>query len=236
MPRRFHGEPGKPVGVVVAVREPIERAFEPVARVWKPRLKFCRHFSAYLIARLADAGTEGSDHVFWLRTEVHLHTTQRFCRNAANRAAPAGMNRSDRAALRIREQDRNAVGRLYDEQNAWLASDESVTLRGCFARIGSASRLVCRINYLDNVGMNLPQCDNPHFVRANRADEFLPVVKNTRAWIPVREAQIEHFFASIFSVAQRLQFAYTARSCAEAVNEPVEPCERRPFKDLQAAG
>jgi hypothetical protein len=38
------------------------------------------------------------------------------------------------------------------------------------------------------------------------------------------------------AVAQRFQFAYTVRSCAEAVNQPVEPRERRRFKDLQAAG
>src|SRR4029077_17892464 len=156
------------------------------ARVRKLRLKLRRHFSAYFIARLADAGAERSDHVFWLRTELHLHTTQRFCRDAASRAAPAGMNRSDCAALRIGEQDRNAVGGLHDEQNAWLASDESVASPGCFARLGSALPLVRRINYLDNVGMNLPQCDNPHFATANRAEEFLPILKNARARVPLR--------------------------------------------------
>jgi len=218
MPRRFHGEPGKPVGILVAIREPIERALEPAARVRKLRLKFRRHFSAYFIARLGDAGAERRDDVSWLRTEVHLHTPQRFCRNPANRPAPARMNRSDRAALRIREQDRNAVGGLYDEQNAWLASDEGVALRGRTTRVGFASGLVRRINYLDNVGMNLPQCDNPHFARADRADEFLPILKNTRAWIPIREAQIEHFFASISLVTKCFQFACAARPCAEAVN------------------
>ena len=96
MAGRFHREPGEPVGIVVAVRELVEGAFEPVARVGKPCVKFRCHFGAYFVARLADAGAERRDHVFRLRVELHLHPPQRFCRRCGE-LCRANQNESQRS-------------------------------------------------------------------------------------------------------------------------------------------
>jgi len=98
MARRFHREPGEPVGIVIAVRELVKGAFEPFARVWKLSVKFSGYFGAYFVAGLADAGAKRSDDIFRFRTELHLHTAQRFCRDATDCTAPAGMNRSNHLA------------------------------------------------------------------------------------------------------------------------------------------
>src|ERR1700751_5327555 len=120
----LHREPGEPGGVVVTVCELIEWAFEPVAGVGKLSLKFCGYFGANFVAGLADAGAEGGDHVFWFGAELHLHAAESFCRDSADCAAPAGMNRGDCAALRVGEENGNAVSGLYDEQDASLAGGE----------------------------------------------------------------------------------------------------------------
>ena len=64
------------------------------------------------------------------------------------------------------------------------------------------------LTIVNDVGMNLPECDHPHFARANRLEEFLAIVANTLTRVPVRESQIEHFFASILPVARRLSIRW----------------------------
>ena len=128
MAGRLHREPGEPVGVVIAVRELVEGACEPVARVGELRVKFRGYFSAYFVAGLADAWTKSSDNVIGFRTEFHLHVPKGFCSDAMNCAAPTRMNRSDRVALRICEQDGDAVGGLNHEEDARFARDESIAL------------------------------------------------------------------------------------------------------------
>src|ERR1700720_1603357 len=87
---------------------------------------------------------------------------------------------------------------------------------------------------MHNVRGNLPQRDHAHFARAYCAEEFFAVVANTLALVPVREPQIEHFFASVLAAARCYQLTRTAQSGAEAVDEPVEPRKRRGFEHLQA--
>ena len=84
--------------------------------------------------------------------------------------------------------------------------------------------------------MNLSQRDKPHFVRANRAEELLAIVANMLARVPVRESEIKDCFGSISTIARHFQIACATRSCTEAVNQPIEPRERRCFENLQAAG
>ena len=50
MAGRLHREPGEPVGIVVAIRELVEGAFEPFARVGKLCLEFRGYFGAYFVA------------------------------------------------------------------------------------------------------------------------------------------------------------------------------------------
>ena len=128
-PGGFIVSQGSQLGSLSLSDKLVERAFEPVARIGKLRVKFRGHFGAYFVARLADAGAKRGDDVFGPGAKLHLHPPQRFCSDAMNCAAPAGVNCSDRMALRVCEQNGNAVSNLHDEQDAALARDESVALR-----------------------------------------------------------------------------------------------------------
>ena len=112
MSGRAHGEPGQPVGIVVAIFERIEWACEPFAGVGKLCGEFLHHFVAYFVAAAADARAERGDHVLRARAKFHLHAAESFFRDALRRAAPAGMNRGDGAVLGVGEQDGNAIGGL----------------------------------------------------------------------------------------------------------------------------
>lgn len=90
-------------------------------------------------------------------------------------------------------------------------------------------------NYMHNVGVNLPQRNNAHFACTDSLEEILAVIANSLAVVPVREPQIEHFFASVLAAARRYQLARTAQSGAESVYEPAEPRKRRGFEHLQSA-
>jgi hypothetical protein len=127
---------------------------------------------------------------------------------------------------------------LNYEQDARLARDEGIALRGWvrrsgLRRIGVTGQLISRINYMHDVGMNLPQGDNAHLARANGSEEFLPVIANELTRVPICESQIEHFFASVLAAARRYQLTRTARSGAEAVDQPFEPRKRRSFEHLK---
>ena len=239
MAGRFHREPREPVRIVVAVGQAIERAIEPVARVPKLRLKFRRHFCTHLVAARADAWPQCRNDVRGPRAEFHLHAPQSFFRNPANGPAPSGMDRSDGAPFCIGKQNRNAIGGLHHQQDARLASNQSVASRRYLGGIARSSAVIRRTHNVDDIGMNLPERNNLHFAGAQAAEEFLAVCEHALARIPVGKAKVQNFLgrflASAPAVAKSSKRARSAGPCAEAVNEPVEPRECRCFENLQAA-
>ncbi len=115
MAGRHHGEPRKRIGIF-AGREHVEGAFEPGLRVGELRGKFLHNLRTDFITTLADAGADGGENVSGLSREFHLHTAERLCSNARNRAAPSGMDGSDGAMTRVNEQDGDTVGGLDGEE------------------------------------------------------------------------------------------------------------------------
>src|ERR1700732_2268706 len=99
MPRRAHGEPRKPIRVVIAASERIEGALEPSTRFRKLCGEFGDDFKANFKATLADAGAQRGDHILRTRTKFHVHASDHFFRDALKGATPSGMNGSDCAPL-----------------------------------------------------------------------------------------------------------------------------------------
>ncbi len=114
MTRRPHGEPRKPIRIVIAASERIERALKPFPRIRKFRRVFCRDFRSDFETTLADPGPECGDHVSRACPKFHLHAPKRFFSDALERAAPSGMNGRDRTALFVseRESERNQLSAL----------------------------------------------------------------------------------------------------------------------------
>src|ERR1700683_2653599 len=90
MSRRAHGQPWKPIWVVITASQRIEGALEPFTRFRKLCGEFGGDFRANFKATLADAWAERGDHILWARTKFHLHAAERFFRDALKRAAPPG--------------------------------------------------------------------------------------------------------------------------------------------------
>ena len=129
MPRRHHRKPREPAEIVLARHERVERSIEPFTRLRKLRVEFTGDFGTHLVTTAANARAKRRNHILRARPKFHLHPAEGFCRDAAQRAAPACMNRGDRPVLRIRQQHGNAIGGLYAEQDAALAREKRVALQ-----------------------------------------------------------------------------------------------------------
>ena len=198
----------------------------------KLRVEIARDLRADFVAAAADAGAERGDHVLGLRAEFHVHAPESFRGDAAERAAPSGVNRGDGAPLRIGEKDGNAVRGLHHEQQAGLAREERVAL-GRVLRAG-----VRRIHAMRDVGVNLAQRDGAQFVRADRAIEFSAIFEHARAGVPVGEAEIQDALA-LGSSAARPAEASSLAPPGRVLNPWTSQSslrERGRFEDLQARG
>ena len=61
MAGRAHGEPGQPVGIVIAIFERVEWACEPIAGVREFCGEFFHHFGAHFIAAATNSRAERGD-------------------------------------------------------------------------------------------------------------------------------------------------------------------------------
>jgi len=189
MSRRTHGEPGQPVEIVIAIFERTEWAGEPFAGVCELCGEFLHHFVADFIATSANAGPQRGDHVPRARAKFHLHAAQGFFGNALRSAAPAGVNRGNNFLFCVGKQDRNAIRGLNGQQDAGLASDQSVAWQGLFALWQFRGA-----NHVHDVGMNLAQGNYAHFTGAQRSEESSAILQHAVAPIPVRESEVQDFF------------------------------------------
>ncbi len=107
---------------------------EPFGRIGKLRLKLGRNFSPDFVAAAADRGADGGEQAGWICAELHVHPANRFDDDAPERAAPACMDGSDGALLRIDEENRDAVGGLHPQEEAGTVRGGSIAaarFRGC---------------------------------------------------------------------------------------------------------
>src|SRR5258708_31004179 len=140
-----HVEPLDGIGFVAGAE-----FVEPFGRIGELRLKLDGDFGADFVAAAADGGADGGEQVGWLGTEVHLHLADSFDDDALKGAAPTGMNGGDGALFRIDEENGNAVGGLYTQE-------EPGTVRGgggASARFGRGG-----VEKVDDVGMDLLECN-----------------------------------------------------------------------------
>lgn len=129
MPGRPHGKPRKPIGIVFAGRERVERTIEPFARVGKLRVKLLGDIAAHFVTGLGDARADCGDNITRARAEFHLHAAERLLRDALYGTAPAGMNCRNGTPPCVGEKDWDTVGSLHDKEDSRLAREERVGLR-----------------------------------------------------------------------------------------------------------
>src|SRR5271165_1256785 len=70
---------------------------EKIWRVSKLRKKVGGNFRADLVAAASDGGTDGGENICGLAGEMHAHVAHGFPGDAAQRAAPSGVNGGDGA-------------------------------------------------------------------------------------------------------------------------------------------
>jgi hypothetical protein len=103
---------------------------EPFCGISELRGELRGDFGADFVAAAADGGADGGQQVTGPRTEVHLHLADGFDDDAAERAAPSGVDGGDGTLLRIREKDGDAIGGLDGEKQALAIGGRSVATAG----------------------------------------------------------------------------------------------------------
>jgi hypothetical protein len=191
---------------------------EPFGGLDKLREELGGDFGADFVAAGPDRGADGGDEVGGLGFELHLHLADGFDDDALQSAAPTGMHGGNGAIFRIDEENRDAIGGLD-------AEEEARTVRG--GGIASARFGGCGVEKVDDVGMDLLQRNEFEVRRAEDRLKAAAVFEDVFLAIPFGKAEIENFFT--------VQRTDTARSRAEAVDEPGEFCECGDLKDLHAA-
>jgi len=136
-----HVEPLDGIGFVAGAE-----FVEPFGRISELGLKLDGDFGADFVAAAADGGADGGEQVARLGAKFHLHFPDGFRDDALKGAAPSGMNGGDGALFRIDEENGNAVGGLYTQE-------EPGTVRG--GGVASARFGGCGVEKVDDVGMDL---------------------------------------------------------------------------------
>ncbi len=202
MARRSPAEPFERVGLLTG-GELNERPVEPFARLRKPPRVGLGNFRADRVTTPADGRAQHRDHAFGMRAEGHLHPAERLRGDPPERAAPSGVHRGHGVPPRVHQKNGNAVGGLHAEQNPRRVRDGRIALW----RPGGSS-----FQYVDDVGVDLPQGQKLHPGGAQRPQQLCPVGLNVLASVPLGESQVEH--------APAIEPAHATRACREAVHQP----------------
>ena len=149
------------------------------------RGEFLYHFHSHFIAATADSRADGGDHVSRASAENHLHAANGFRGDSAQRSAPAGMNCGDDTIFGVGEKDRNAIGGLSGKKQAGRAGNGCITLQNFGGR---------GIEDVNDVGMNLFQCDELKIFHAESGEEPGAIFEHVFVRVPIREAEIQNFF------------------------------------------
>lgn len=193
-----HVEPLERIGFVAGAK-----LVEPFCGISELRGELRGDFGADFVAAAANGGADGGQQVNGPRAEVHLHLADGFDDDAAECAAPSGVDGGDGTLLRIREKDGDAVGGLDGEKQALAIGGRSVAMAG-FRRRG--------IKEVDDVRMDLLEGEEREAACAESGLETATVFEDIFGSVPVREAKIENVLA--------FEQADAAGPSAEAVNQP----------------
>src|SRR5262249_2395407 len=86
------------------------------------------HVRADLIAARSDARADGSEHVARFGAEFRAHFLERLGAPPGPGSPPPGMDYRPHAPVRVRDQDREAVGRAHRDRYAGLVGNERIAL------------------------------------------------------------------------------------------------------------
>jgi len=120
-----HVEPLDGVGLVAGAE-----FVEVVGGIWELGEELGGDFGADFVAAGADAGADGGEQIARVGAEVHLHFADGFGGDAGEGAAPAGVDGGDGAFFGVHEEDRDAVGGLDGQEEAWAVGDAGVATAG----------------------------------------------------------------------------------------------------------
>jgi len=112
------------------------------------RRKLAGYVPADLIAAFTNARAQGSAKIDRNAAKLLGHLFDRALHDLRSRPAPARVHGSHRAALRIQQQNRNAIGRSDTNAAPWLIGNQRVAL----ALAGMQA-----VSVPDTIGMNLAQ-------------------------------------------------------------------------------
>src|SRR6266513_3209679 len=140
---RHHVEPLDGVGFVASTE-----FVEPFRGFGKLGLKLHGDFRADFVAAAADGRADGGEEIGGLGFELHLHFADGFDDDAGESAAPTAVDGGDGVLFRVDEEDRDAVGGLY-------AQEEAGTVGGGGIALARFDR--CGVEEMDDVGMDLFQ-------------------------------------------------------------------------------
>jgi len=125
-------------------------------------LELRAHFSSCLITARPDARADGGDQIPRVAREMLAEFADSFFNDALDGAAPSGVENTDCTALSVSDDDGNAIGGEYGQEQSRSIGDEAV-----------AGKWVLRdtIEMVDQVGMNLTERDKrPEFAGVHRSE------------------------------------------------------------------
>jgi len=214
MTRWRHTEPLQRVGLIAGAR-----FIEILGGVRELRGEFGDEFRSHFVAARADGGAERGKEIGRPAAEFEAHPAYGLFGDAGERALPTRMDGGDSAFLGIHEKDRNAIGRLHGEKQAWAIRYGGVA----FARAGGGGG-----EKMNHVGMDLFELGEGEILGAECGLQEAAVFGDIFARVPFHETEIQNLPAT--------ELADAAGSRAESVDEPGKFAQGRELQDLHAAG
>ncbi len=143
-----------------------------------------RDLDPHFEAARANPWPKGGDQIGGPAAEVRLHGHYRLCENAVRSPTPARMNRRNRAAPGIRQQDWKTISYEHTQGYVWHPRRQGVA----FAPIP----LVCAFLYdMHLIGMDLAERREVHGSEAQSRKKPSPVLCNTVRRIPGDETEVQ---------------------------------------------
>jgi len=125
---------------------------EQAGGVGKLRFKPGAHLFAYIVATCLYTGPDRSYQIPWIALEMFAHLADALFDDALDGAPPSCVKNSDSAPLRVRQNNRKAIGRLHRQKQARRIGDHSIA-----SQSGASQSSGNTVDTMNQIGMNLPQ-------------------------------------------------------------------------------